>query len=297
MTFDAVKHFAWGVGDNNPLWLDPEYASSSTLGKVIAPPSFAYAIDETTVAPGYDEYERHYQSVNWEWFHQFDIGDQIHAQRSQSEEIHESSKDEIIQVGTTDFTNDSKGLIAKSIVTCKRNKNPISLPDNRPEIRYSGDELLTIENNILSEQSRGSNPRYWEETQVGDQLEIITKGPLSIMDIVAWCAGTQGSPDDKQGFSSGGLEAQAATGPQLTAWLIHLITNWIGDQGFLSQLKATIDGNPSLGSTTTFTGVILDRGRSEINNWCELAVEGHLQNNEKIIHATASVHLPTKPAN
>jgi hypothetical protein len=296
VTYDAIKHFVWGVGDNNPLWVDPEYASTSMLGELVAPPSFAYAIDETTVAPGYEEYERHYQSVEWEWFSHFIIGDQIHAKPSQYKEIHESSGDEIIQIGTTDFRNDPKGLLARSIVTCKRDKNPIALPDNRPEIRYSGDELLTIEDNILSEQSRGSSPRYWEETQVGDQLGRITKGPLSIMDIVAWCAGTQGSPDYKQGFSSGGLEAQAATGPQLTSWLIHLITNWIGDQGFLSRLKATITESPLLGSTTTFSGTIVDRGRSEMDNWCELAIEGHLQNNEKIIYATALIHLPAKPA-
>ena len=22
-TKDAIKHFAWGIGDDNPLWLDP----------------------------------------------------------------------------------------------------------------------------------------------------------------------------------------------------------------------------------------------------------------------------------
>ena len=296
VTYDAVKHFVWGIGDNNPLWVDQEYAYASTLGEVIAPPSFAYAIDETTVAPGYEEYERHYQSVEWEWFKHFIIGDQIHAQLSQYEETHQSLDDEIIQVGTTDFRDDLKGLIARSVVTCKRDRSPISLPDNRPEIRYSGDELLTIESNTLSERSRGSTPRYWEETQVGDPLDIITKGPLSIMDIVAWCAGTQGSPDYKQGFSSGGLEAQAATGPQLTSWLIHLITNWIGDQGFLSRLKATIAETPLLGSTTTFTGSIVDRGKSEMGNWCELAIEGHLQIDEKIIYATALIRLPAKPA-
>ena len=40
-----------------------------------------------------------------------------------------------------------------------------------------------------------------------------------------------GSPDDPQGFSSGGLDDQAATGPQLASWVVHLLTNWMGDSG------------------------------------------------------------------
>ena len=50
VTRDAVRHFAWGIGDNNPLWLQPEYARESPYQDLLAPPSFLYALHETKVA-------------------------------------------------------------------------------------------------------------------------------------------------------------------------------------------------------------------------------------------------------
>ena len=50
-TRDAIRHFAWGVGDDNPLWLDPAYAAASPAGGLVAPPCILYAVDSTIVAP------------------------------------------------------------------------------------------------------------------------------------------------------------------------------------------------------------------------------------------------------
>ena len=50
-TRDAIRHFAWGIGCNNPLWLDRDYAASSPYGTLVAPPCILYAVDGTVVAP------------------------------------------------------------------------------------------------------------------------------------------------------------------------------------------------------------------------------------------------------
>jgi acyl dehydratase len=39
-TLDTIRHYAWGLGDYNPLFWDEEYASTSPYGDVIAPPTF-----------------------------------------------------------------------------------------------------------------------------------------------------------------------------------------------------------------------------------------------------------------
>ena len=39
-TRDAIRHFAEGVGDDNPLYLDPSHAAASPYGGLIAPPTF-----------------------------------------------------------------------------------------------------------------------------------------------------------------------------------------------------------------------------------------------------------------
>ena len=38
----AIMRFAEGIGDDNPLWTDPAYASASVYGGLIAPPSFIF---------------------------------------------------------------------------------------------------------------------------------------------------------------------------------------------------------------------------------------------------------------
>ncbi len=39
-TLDGIRHYAYGFGDDNPLWVDPEYAGTTRWGGVIAPPGY-----------------------------------------------------------------------------------------------------------------------------------------------------------------------------------------------------------------------------------------------------------------
>ena len=41
---DAIRHYAFGTSDGNPLWLDPEYAAKTRHGKIIAPPGFLTSV-------------------------------------------------------------------------------------------------------------------------------------------------------------------------------------------------------------------------------------------------------------
>lgn len=282
VTRDAVKHFVWGIGDNNPMW------------ERAVPPSFAYAINETTVAPDHEEYERHYASVEWEWFQPFTIGECIHIEQTSKDEKSEQETDTFYQTGKTKFLDSQKTVIAQSTVNCRRDKLPLLEPANRPEIRYTAEELNTIEKNILAEQWQETNQLFWEDVRIGELVGSIRKGPLSIMDIVAWCSGTLGSPENTQKLSLGGLQDQAATGPQVVAWLIHLITNWIGDKGTLLRLRAELKQHPFLGSTTTLSGVVTDLGIKEKSHWCEINIKGQLQNGELTIQGKAVVQLPSK---
>ncbi|MED5265353.1 MAG: MaoC family dehydratase N-terminal domain-containing protein [Actinomycetota bacterium] len=296
VTSDAVRHFAWGIGDNNPLWVDPDYGLASVWETTLAPPSFAYAIDETTVAPGMPDYERHYERVEWEWFHQFELGDRVTSETKFLDEEHDQRADVTRQRGEIFFRSADKGLVARAIVTTRRDRIPLKRIDDRDEIRYDPEELSQIEEDILSEKIRGAISRHPGDVAEGDGVGTITKGPISIMDIVAWCAGTTGSPDDPQGFASGGLDDQAATGPQLASWVVHLLTNWMGDSGVLHTLTVNFSGLPLLGSTTTIGGTITRKFSHGNDQFCEIDVECRLQNDEIIARGRAVVQLPTNTA-
>ena len=292
VTTDAVRHFAWGIGDNNPLWVDQDYGPPSGLTTAIAPPSFAYAVDETSVAPGLDGYERHYEKVKWEWFQRLEIGDRISAEYKILGEDHDSATDVIWQYGETSFHCRGKGVVAKAKVTTRRDKKEATPVDERDEIKYTSEELSIIEDTILHEKCRGSSPRYWEGVSVGDPVGTVTKGPLSIMDIVAWCAGTMGSPDSQKGYSAGGLDDQTATGPQLAAWVMHLLTNWMGDDGFLHALTVTFSGLPLLGSTTTISGNVSSTFVEENKYFCDISFTCLQQNGEVIANGNALIEVP-----
>src|SRR6195952_2368721 len=44
-TRDNIRHWAHGIGDDNPLWCEPSYAKKSQYGKLVAPPSFIYPLN------------------------------------------------------------------------------------------------------------------------------------------------------------------------------------------------------------------------------------------------------------
>src|SRR5271154_2603596 len=42
-TRDGIRHYAHGIGDDNPLWCDPDYAKQTKYGTVVALPSFLFS--------------------------------------------------------------------------------------------------------------------------------------------------------------------------------------------------------------------------------------------------------------
>src|SRR3546814_6611428 len=50
-TRDNIRHYAHGIGDDNPLWCDPDYAARTRHGGILALPSFLFATDR--IVSGY----------------------------------------------------------------------------------------------------------------------------------------------------------------------------------------------------------------------------------------------------
>ena len=45
-TADAIRHFALGRGDDNPLYCDKQYATNSRFGDLIAPNTFVFTVSK-----------------------------------------------------------------------------------------------------------------------------------------------------------------------------------------------------------------------------------------------------------
>lgn len=292
LTYDAIRHFAWGIGDDNPLWVDPEYAAASAWAGPVAPPCSLYAVDETTVAPGFDGLGRIYDSVRWTWFDVLRLDTVVRPEARLLRPLN-ADAGEPEQVGRVDFLDDSGRLLARAETTCRRAETVVE-PGDQPGTRYEQAEIIEIENLILAESRRGTETRWYEDVTDGAGLERLTKGPLSIMDVVAWCAATQGVAEPSDEVSSGGLEDETACGPQQVAWLAQLVTDWMGDSGLLRSLEVTVHGNPPLGSTTTISGRVLRHFVDSGDPVVEVEVTAVSRVGETSATGTAIVSLPSR---
>ena len=292
VTRDAVRHFAWGIGDNNPLWLDADYAEHSPRQTLLAPPSFAYALHETTVAPGFDERQRIYRGVDWTWFDTIQLGATLTTHAELIDSVADSSG--VYQTGQTTYRDANDGIVAQATTRCLRPNHALNLAREAPEPKYADAELASIEQAILGESRRGSEPRTWEASTVGDPVGPLTKGPLSIMDIVAWCAGALGAPDPDGHHSTGGLTEEVATGPQLTAWCAQLLTDWLGDHGFLHRLRVELVEQPGLGSTTVLQGHVTHRWIDGLQHLVQIDFTATGRQQQLVATGHAVVALPSR---
>ena len=44
---DNIRHWAHGIGDDNPLWCDPKYAATTSFKRLQAPPSFIFPLNRS----------------------------------------------------------------------------------------------------------------------------------------------------------------------------------------------------------------------------------------------------------
>src|SRR5262249_52660899 len=78
-TRDAIRHYAHGIGDDNPLWTDPEYAAKTHYGTIVALPSFLFTTSR--IASGYvgglSGVHAMWAGADWDWFEPVLRGDEI----------------------------------------------------------------------------------------------------------------------------------------------------------------------------------------------------------------------------
>lgn len=172
---------------------------------------------------------------------------------------------------------------------------------------YTQRELEAIKRAYTKEEIRGANPLYWEDVAVGEEIKPVVKGPLTHADMVAFVVGIRWlgqahalspyrgkpyrvwqDPDtgvvepgagvhflDKVARGLAGEPFAFNLGIQRLCWLGHLMTNWMGDDGFLKKLDAQFRKISYLGDTTWCRGKVTNKYIKdgeylvECDVWCE----------------------------
>jgi hypothetical protein len=93
-----------------------------------------------------------------------------------------------------------------------------------------------------------------------------------------------------------GVPAAYDYGPQRMAWLGHLMTNWMGDHGFLRNMDVQVRRFNLVGDTTWCRGKVAEKwkdgGRHLVG--CEIWAED--QRGDVTAKGTATIELPPRGA-
>ncbi len=338
VTADTIRNFCNGVGELNPLYRDNEYGRNSRYANIIAPPMFPMAygwLGRTRWGlPGVHGF---YAGNDWELFRNLRPGDRISAEErvvAADERQSEFSGRLVIQYVEAHFVNQHDDLVARVLGWCTRHERKAARDMGKykdiTKHEYTEDELNAIDKAVVDEDKAicGRNIRYWEDVEVGHELNPIARGPLSMMDTMGFLVGcgrghTHGvllkgalrhpghffrNPEAGGGVEYTGIghhrESVAKEvgvpgtydyGPQRSAWVASLVTNWMGDAGFLKRIKTELRRFNTMGDTTWCKGKVIKKYVQDGYPLVDIDVWAENQRGEKTVtNGGATVMLPSK---
>lgn len=205
--WDAIRHFAYGYGDDNPLYCDPQYARSTRWGGLVAPPTFLYTMGEDA-APAPDAETKallkgdpfaglgSYQAVmEFEWWRPLRQGDRCRVLQTQVGVEEKSSSFGGRSAHVTNdylYTNGEGEMHAVRRGTWINTERHTSRQRSKEKLvqhPYSEAELAVIEAAYATESRRGAEPRHFEDVEIGEEIQPRVKGPLTTTDVVVWHLG------------------------------------------------------------------------------------------------------------
>lgn len=337
---DTIRHFAWGIGDSNPLWLDRDYGAASIWKTNLAPPCILYAVDSTIVAPKLQGVQWVYAGTDWTWFEPIRLNDSFRAEARLLRQERKSGRRFplwVLQSGEVRYFNQHERLVAIAIGHCARTPRGDKLTEVRggkpteavPPHKYTAAEIEDIEKQVLAEPRTGDKPLYWEDVEIGSDIPPVIRGPLSIIDVMAWYSGQQGAQPyggvhgdairyrqrhadyhvnkatgTKEAAGRGHLEATTGRdvgmggaydiGPQRISWAQHMLTNWIGDHGFLHKLNVSVRRPNMVGDTLWWHAKVKAREVRDSHCMVDLDLEAINQVGAQSALGTATVVLPSR---
>lgn len=195
-TRDAIRHYAHGLGDDNPLWCDEDYANASAYGTIVAPPTWFYSVFSPGVTPGFDGLQAFFGTGEWTINRYALRNEQIKAETKLIDLIEKKgnrAKNMMIQVGETTYrTTDGEVLatyISQSIRTPRASQEGGIKYEPRPMHVYSMEDMEAIGAEVRAQTRRGETPLYYDEVAIGDDVPTRVKGPLNQTALITYYAG------------------------------------------------------------------------------------------------------------
>jgi acyl dehydratase len=195
---------------------------------------------------------------------------------------------------------------------------------------YTDDDMARLDAIYQAEEVRGADPRWWEDVQVGDAIGPMAKGPLTTTDMIVFHAGgygftpytpcanrlayanrqriapfyvknEHGVPDVAQRVHWDSAWAQAIGNPMAydygvmrDCWLTHLLTDWMGDDGWLVRQHSEIRKFNYIGDSHVLTGEVTAKRIENGRYLVDIDMRGTNQRGDVTCPGSATVALPSR---
>ena len=334
-SLDNIRRFGDGVGDYNPLWRDEAHAAGSRFGMITAPPPFLYAVTLGVVAGETGAIDRRrvstrYLPVNYAgaeitFARPIWRGDRVTAREEVGETVRKRSRrigPINFNTGLVTFTNQRRETVAtiKTLMARYENTGHTLEYDRAPKDEQGAAAAPLVEPAdplVWERQRRGAETRYFEDVAVGETLPSLKKGTFSVTELFLFTHGVlgtgrssraaleaEGSPDLGGGGRFDAEHAQKRRnmpgqfdyGPQRVCWLSQIVTDWMGDDGTLKTLQASIRHPNVVGDTNTVHGEVTRKFVVGDEHLVEARLRNANQAGLDTALGTAVVALPSRNA-
>jgi len=339
-TRDNIRHWAHGIGDDNPLWCEPEYAAKTKYGRVLAPPSFIFPLNRSFsgYVGGLAGVHAMFAGIDVTWHKPMMLGDQFTTKVRLKDLVEHNTQfagRSIQQIYRCEFYDQNHELVAEGDSWCFRTESDTARErgtkyeqeKKKAPVHYTRDDLAKIFALYEAEEIRGANPRYIEDVKVGDKLQTMAKGPMTVTGFIAFAQGWGGLyirsnrlawkqlqkhpglgipnkfgiPDVPERVhweddlaALVGTPAAYDYGPERCSWMSHHLTDWIGDSGFLRHLEVKIRRHNPVGDTLYINGEVTRTFEEGGAHYAEIAQRAINQDGALSVLATGTVRLPSR---
>jgi acyl dehydratase len=348
-TPDAIRNWAFGMGDDNPLHVDEEYGPTTRWGSQIASPTFVGHIKTPLLGdPVPSEIKAATKGLfrgihvfvsggTWDFYRPLFPGDRLYSfsgLESVETKDSEFAGRSVVQVSRNAIFNQRAEVVGVyrilTILTARKESRDRGKYAAIESASYTDEDIERIDAIYAAETVRGAEKRWWEDVSVGDELQPMVKGPLTVTEVIAFHAGGYGFvpyglrssrvgyknrqrikpfyiknelgvPDVAQRLHWDSAWAQAIGNPMAydygvmrQSWFQHHVTDWMGDDGCLLRLEDSIRKFNYQGDTQFLTGKVVDKRIDDDRRVVDLELKMVNQRDTETAFGRATVALPSR---
>ena len=204
-TRDNIRHYAHGIGDDNPVWCDPEYAAKGRYGRIVAPPSFVFPLNRilSGYVGGLPGIHAMWAGADLTWHKPMFRNDAFTTKAYLKDLVEHETRfagRAIQQIYHVDYYNQNGELVVEGDSWCFRTERDAARErgtkytevKHKAPVSYSREQISEIFDQYAQEEVRGARPRYIEDVKVGDKLSTMVKGPMTVTGFIAYAQGWGG---------------------------------------------------------------------------------------------------------